>query len=184
MLVIGIAGSTVSYGTFATFTATVSSTGNTFSTGTLTLSTTPASLAALLSVGTLKPGDTISRPLTITNSGSISAVLTLTTATTSTPTLLSTDTTNGLQFKVDRCSQAWTGSSPTFTCGGTTTADVVSSRSIVQGTPISIGNLPVSGSDFLLITVSLPSTAGNTFQSLSETFSFNFTATQVAGEAR
>src|SRR5688572_24950750 len=38
LLVIGVAGSTVSYGTFANFTAQTSNTGNTFSTGSLALS--------------------------------------------------------------------------------------------------------------------------------------------------
>jgi hypothetical protein len=51
LLVIGVAGSTVSYGTFASFTAQTSNAGNTFSTGTLTLTNTKTGGTTCLSTG-------------------------------------------------------------------------------------------------------------------------------------
>src|SRR5687768_14925715 len=51
LLVIGIAGSTVSYGTFATFTAQTSNTGNTFSTGSLVLGNRVGAGTTCLSTG-------------------------------------------------------------------------------------------------------------------------------------
>ena len=51
LLVVGIAGSTVSYGTFATFTAQTSNAGNTFSTGSLILTNQKLSGSTCLSSG-------------------------------------------------------------------------------------------------------------------------------------
>ena len=48
LLVIGVAGSTVSYGTFASFTAQTSNTGNTFSTGSLALNNVTTSVSTCL----------------------------------------------------------------------------------------------------------------------------------------
>jgi hypothetical protein len=50
LLVIGVAGSTVTYGTFANFTAQTSNTGNTFSTGTLALNNVTSSQSTCLTV--------------------------------------------------------------------------------------------------------------------------------------
>ena len=41
-----------------------------------------------------------------------------------------------------------------------------------------------AGSDYLTFVFSLPTTAGNTFQSLTQDFTVTYTATQLAGAAR
>ena len=51
LLIIGVAGSTVSYGTFATFTAQTTNAGNTFSTGTLALTNIKSGGTTCLSTG-------------------------------------------------------------------------------------------------------------------------------------
>src|SRR5436309_536723 len=65
--------------------------------------------------------DTIDRSVDLKNIGTIavSGITLTTTATTS--SLLDTDTTNGLQMVIDRCSVAWTESAfpYTYTCSGT-----------------------------------------------------------------
>jgi hypothetical protein len=89
LLVIGIAGSTVSYGTFATFTAQTTNPGNTFATGTLVLSNRVGTGTACLSTGggntdtntnncdtafslsVRKPGDTSTATLDLKNEGSL-----------------------------------------------------------------------------------------------------------------
>jgi hypothetical protein len=87
MLVIGIAGSTVSYGTFATFTAQTTNPGNTFASGTMTMTNVAGSVvtgsdcgsgtyggtcATLFNLANLKPGATASNnTVTITYTGSI-----------------------------------------------------------------------------------------------------------------
>jgi hypothetical protein len=87
LLVIGIAGSTVSYGTFATFTASTTNAGNTFSTGTLTMrnvagaavagadcatDTYNGNCATLFTLSNLKPGAVDStNTVTLTYTGTL-----------------------------------------------------------------------------------------------------------------
>lgn len=189
LLVVGMAGSTVSYGTFATFTAQATSSGNTFSTGSLTLTTLPADLSARFSTSNLKPGDSVPRQIQITNpAGNINATLSLQVTSTTTATLLSTDTTNGMRFSIDECSVAWTGADGTaLTCsGGTLTSNVVADRAIITpaGTALTPAALNSGTTRYFRVTPRLPDTAGDTFKALSETFTFTFTATQLAGEVR
>ena len=182
LLVIGVSGSTVSYGTFATFTAQTTNPSNTFATGTLVL-TTSSPAAAIMTISALKPGDSIARPLTLSNTGSINSTYTLTT-TAPTSTLLDTDTTNGLKLEITRCTTgAWSGGPPSYTCTGGGSAVVLGPVSIIQAAQ-AIGSLNASSSDNLLVKISLPSGAGNTFQNLSSTILFTWDATQVAGAAQ
>ena len=93
--------------------------------------------------------------------------------------LLDTDATNGLQMLLQRCSVAWTesGSSPnfTYTCSGATTS-VLSTRAVI-GAGLALTNMTataVSTTDHLLLSMTLPSTADNTFQGQTSTISFTF----------
>ncbi|HUQ16402.1 MAG TPA: hypothetical protein VM070_01295 [Candidatus Saccharimonadales bacterium] len=81
-------------------------------------------------------------------------------------TALWTDTTNGLQVTVKR---------------GTTTlySGTLSALSIAASPTIA-----AAGTDTLSFTFSLPTAAGNTFQTLSQDFTITYTATQLAGAAR
>ncbi len=172
-------------GTFGTFTDTTSaSAGVTTGTVDIELGATNTS-ANRLSVGAsgLVPTDSIQRAVTLTNAGDQAlSALTLTTAAT-VSSLLNTDATNGLQMLVQRCSVAWTetGSSAPFTysCSGTTTS-VIASRPVV-GSALAVTSSPAlspAGVDYLRVTLTLPSTAGNSFQGLTSTVSFTFDATQ------
>jgi spore germination protein YaaH len=130
------------------------------------------------------PGDTIQRAVDLVNNGSGGAdnlgsiVLTTTAAPSS---LLDTDATNGLQMVIDKCSVAWTESGPpyTYTCGGTTTSTLVT-RAVI-GTTIALAglsSLTTGSTDHLRVTLTLPSTAGNTFQAQSSTISYSFIGNQ------
>ena len=182
LLVIGISGSTVSYGTFATFTAQSSNTGNTFSTGTLALTTLPASGTAILSLGNMKPGDSIARGVTVENSGSINASLTLSTSTVA-PTLLTSDATHGLKLLVEKCVTAFGGTTPE-TCTGGSAVSIPTQTVIGTNMALPALNAGAANKHYYLVTVSLPSTAGNTFQGLTQTVAFTWDATQVAGTAQ
>jgi spore coat-associated protein N len=97
--------------------------------------------------------------------------------------LLDTDTTNGLQMVIDKCSVAWTEAGPpyTYSCSGSTTT-LVASRAVI-GSNISLGSLSAltaGGTDHLRVTLTLPSGAGNTLQNQSSTISYAFTGTQRA----
>jgi hypothetical protein len=128
-------------------------------------------------VSGLAPGDTSQRVIDLVNqsSSNLSAVALTTTPTVS--SLLDADEANGLQMTVTRCSQTWSESGPPlgYSCGGTETI-VVSTRPVIGS------ELPLAGSpalmagqtDHLLVTMTLPSAAGNDFQGAVSSIAFTF----------
>jgi predicted ribosomally synthesized peptide with SipW-like signal peptide len=183
LAVLGAAASIAGLGTFATFTSSTSA-SHTVSSGTVTIAlgaTGAATNRLTVGASAIAPGDTIQRSVDLIDSGSIDlASITLTTNAT-TSSLLDTDTTNGLQMVIDKCSVAWTESGPpyTYTCGGTTTS-VLATRPVV-GSTLALSNLSsltAGATDHLRVTLTLPSGAGNTLQNQSSTISYTFTGTQ------
>jgi len=185
-----IAAALVGVGTFATFTDTASvSQVNT--TGTITLAPINVSQANnRLSIGAtnIAAGDTIERAVNVKNTGTIDLANVVLTTSATVSSLLNTDTTNGLQMVLDRCSVAWTeaGAGPpyTYTCSGTTSA--VLTTTPVIGTNLAMSNIVLTaGSDnFLRVKLTLPSTAPNTLQGQSSTIQYSFTATQRAATTK
>jgi len=185
--VVGTAASMAGLGSFASFTSSTNASQSVGSgTVTVALGATGAATNRLtVAASGLVPGDTMQRSVDITNTGNQNlASITLTTSATPS-TLLTTDTTNGLQMVVDRCSTTWTeaGTSPafTYTCGGTTTT-LITTRAVI-GTNMSLAGLSAlntSGSDHLRVTLTFPTTADNTFQGLSTSITYAFTGTQRA----
>jgi spore coat-associated protein N len=188
---VGAAAALAGAGTWATFTS--SATANqSVSTGTVVIalgSTGTSANRLTVSATDVAPGDTIQRSVDLSNTGSLSlGSLSLSTAAT-VSSLLDTDATNGLQMTIDRCSAAWTeaGTAPayTYSCSGTT-ATVVASRPVI-GSNLTLSNVTATApgaTDHLRVTLSLPSTADNTFQAKSSTIAYTFTATQRAGTNR
>ncbi len=132
------------------------------------------------------------RALNLTNSGSENlASLTLTTLAT-TSSLMDTDTTNGLQMKIEKCAGAmgWReqGDGPyTYTCDQTTAGDddgtrtsVLARRPIIGATMVltNISALTAGQTDNMVITADLPSSAPNTMQGLNSVVEYTFNATQ------
>jgi predicted ribosomally synthesized peptide with SipW-like signal peptide len=190
LVALGLGAVLAGSGALATWTATTSA-SNTVATGTvlIALGNTGASTNRLtVNASGLVPGDTVQRSFDITNSGSQDLVSVALTTTASPSSLLDTDTTNGLQMVIDRCSAAWTesGSSPAFSysCSGSTTT-IVSSRAVIQSavTMAGLSALTAGGTDHLRLTLTFPSTAGSTFQGLSSTLTYSFLGTQRAGTA-
>lgn len=179
----------VGVGTFAVFTDTASVSQAT-SSGTISLNPINVNGANnRLSIGAsnIAAGDTIQRAVNLKNTGNL-ALSTVTLTTTASPSsLLDTDTTNGLQMLIERCSVAWseTGGPPyTYTCGGTTSTVLASTP--VIGTNLALANLTLTaGTDnYVRVTLTLPGAAGNTLQTQSSTINYAFTATQRAGTAQ
>jgi hypothetical protein len=188
---LGLAGAVAGPGTFATFTASTSAT-STVASGTvvIALGNTGASTNRLtVSASGLVPGDTVQRSFDLSNTGSQDLASLALTTTASPSSLLDTDTTNGLQMVIDRCSTAWTesGSSPAFSysCPGSTTT-IVSSRPVIQTSLALAGlsTLTAGGTDHLRLTLTFPNSAGATFQGLSSTLTYSFLGTQRAGSAQ
>jgi predicted ribosomally synthesized peptide with SipW-like signal peptide len=182
--VLGAIGALATVGTYSLFTDSVVGGPQTVATGTVDIAFGGTNTLATGATD-VAPGDSMQRVVDLTNSGSIAfASVTLDVAAT-TSSLLDTDTTDGLQMAIDSCSVPWTPSGAAYTCGGTTTA-LVASRPVV-GTGIAlpgVAALAPAGTDRLRVTLSLPTTAGNSFQNLSSTLQYTFTATQRAGTAK
>jgi hypothetical protein len=123
------------------------------------------------------------RALDLNYAGSISfGSVTLTTSA-SPSSALDTDATDGLHVAIDKCSVAWTESGPpyTYTCGGSTSTVLASSPVIGSNVAPSNLTLTAGSTDHLRVTVTLPSTAGNSLQNLSSTIAYTFTGVQRAG---
>jgi hypothetical protein len=184
----GIAG----LGTFATFTSSTPAQAGVLGAGTVSIQLGATGTSAnRLTVGAsgIVPGDTIQRSVDLSSTGSTSGGLSAITLTTSASpsSLLDTDQTNGLQVAIDSCSVAWieSGQPYTYTCAGTTQS-VLASRPVI-GTDLALAHLSslTSGdTDHLRVTMTLPSTAGNTFQGISSGIGFVFTGTQRAGTSK
>ena len=181
--VLGAAASIAGLGTFATFTSTTSA-NHTVASGTVTiaLGATGASTNRLTVGATaLAPGDTLQRSVDLIDQGTIDlASITLTTSASPT-SLLDSDTSNGLQMVLDKCSVAWTESGPpyTYTCGGSTSS-VLASRPVIGSTLAlsNLGSLVSGATDHLRLTLTFPSGAGNSLQNQSSTVTYSFTGTQ------
>jgi spore coat-associated protein N len=188
---IGAAASIAGLATFATFTSSVSQ-SQSITTGTvqIALGATGASTNRLnIGATAVAPGDTIQRSVDLLNTGSLNLASITLSSTATTSSLLDTDATNGLQMVIDRCSVAWTegGTAPayTYTCSGTTSTVLASAP--VVGTNLALSNLSAltaGNTDHLRVTLTLPGTAGNTFQGLTSTIQYTFTGTQRAATNR
>ncbi|MFC6286840.1 TasA family protein [Nocardioides sp. GCM10027113] len=187
---VGGAASVAGLGTFGAFTSTTAVNG-TVTNGKVVLSAAAGPVRGIdIAATDVVPGDTVQRSVTLTRSSDTSAFgsVALTTSG-SVSNLLTTDTTNGLQLKIDQCSVAWAKAPTTndLTCAGTTTA-VIAQRPVI-GTGLDLGaattTLNAAGAvSYLRVTLTLPSAAGNTLQGLGNTIGFTFDATQRAAEAR
>ena len=187
---VGVAGSLATLGTYASFTSTTSA-SQSLSTGTVTIALGTGGTATnrlTVNASGLVPGDTVQRAVDLTDSGNqaLSAVALTTTAAPSSK--LDTDTTNGLQMLIDSCSTSWTeaGTAPayTYTCGGTRTTVLASGPVITTNATLpGLNSLAPGGTDHLRVTLTLPTTADNTFQGLTSTIAYGFTGTQRAGSS-
>lgn len=170
-------------GSTATFTASASrshqiTTGN----PALLLGATGSSANRLgVDVSALMPNTSAYRAFDITNVGDTTFTsYTLSTIAT-THSLLDSDLVNGIQIKLESCSNAWTesGSSPNFsyTCSGATST-LVSTRPIIQtNVPLpGLRSWAPNGTDHLLLTETLPLGADSAFQNANSAITYTFNA--------
>jgi hypothetical protein len=185
--VIGAAAAVAGLGTFGGFTDSTTPVATTISSGTLSIDLTQPGFAIPATTTNFVPGDSLTRAVNLVNDGS-SALGSVTLSTTAAaPSVLTTDTTNGLQLAVKSCTVPWTqagtATAATYTCSGTER---------VLGSGPAIGNyvlsnpasLAAGATDYLTFAISLPGTADNTFQSKSAALSLTFTGVQRTGTAR
>ena len=152
-------------GTSASFTATTVSPNNLLATALLSISNDKPNAGDLVNVTDLIPGDTVTRSVTITNNGSAGFTYQAS-ASAGTPTVLWNDIVKGLQAEAKR------GATSLYS-GPLKNLAIPASATVAP-----------AATDTLTFVFSLPTTADNSFQGLSQTFTITYTATQLAGAAR
>lgn len=175
----GVAG----LGTFGAFTATTTASQQ-VTTGTLTMTNGTGPQDFAVAVSGMVPGDSIQRSVNLvrgTSSETFGSIKL--TAAGATNNLLTSDPTKGLQLLVERCTVPWTASSNTLSCSGSTSVQIASKQVVTAPTDL-VGALSdlngVGKTAYLAVKLTLPATADNTFQGLSNTINFTFDATQRA----
>lgn len=177
--IVGAVASIAALGSFASFGGSTSASQK-VSTGSVGLEMPYSTFNA--PVSDVLPGDTIERVATMTNTGSsaLKEIVLSTTAVQS--SALNADPVNGLQVSIETCSVPWT----TNTGGPDACAGSV--WTVIPQGPLSQLSGPIAltapqavnsgGSDYLLATFKLPSTADSTFQDLSSELNFQFDGIQ------
>ena len=187
VVVLGAAASVAGLGTFGTFTDSTTPVVSRLDSGVLSIALTEAAHTATLSLfdrGAFLAGDVESSPVDLVNDGTapLSQLRLGSVATRS--SVLDTDRVHGLQLAVESCSEAWEPADGAWTCGGTTTRHYAGP--IVTDVPLSgASSLAPGGTDHLLLTASLPSTAtADLVEGATSSLDFVFSGTQRDGAAR
>ena len=157
----------ITVGSGANFTASAANPGNVFTTGTLLIG--DSSSSALLNASGLKPGDSASGTVDITNTGSLAGDFALKTANASGYTALL----GQMDLTVVDCG-AWTTSAPSCTSGTTS----VYSGSVSGLANASLGNYAGGVKHRYKFTATLPSSTDDTYQGKTAQIDFTWSATQ------
>jgi hypothetical protein len=185
--VLGAAAAVAGMGTFGNFTDSTTPVATTIQSGTLSIDLSQPGFAVPVTTTGFVPGDSLTRAVNLVNDGNAALGSVTLNSTVATPSILTTDVSNGLQLAVKKCSVPYphggTAQAPTYTCSGTET--VLGSGPVVNNfNLIGAASLNVGGTDYLTFSISLPATADNTFQAKSASLSLTFTGTQRTGSAR
>jgi Camelysin metallo-endopeptidase len=187
--VVGAAAAVAGMGTFGTFTDSTAPLNASVTSGTLSLDLNATNSTASLPMNAtgFVPGDSISRSVDLANTGNLAFAGIFLNSTATTSSLLDTDKTNGLQLSVKSCPVAWTetltNGVATYTCSGTATT-VIGGPAVTSAIPTGLTSLNAGGTDHLVVTLTLPAGADNTFQGKTSALSISFTGTQKTGTNR
>jgi predicted ribosomally synthesized peptide with SipW-like signal peptide len=177
--VIGLIGAFFGSGGLALFTDTQSVGSNTFTTGTVDISSSPTT--ALVTFSAMAPGDQVTAPITITNGGTMQ--FRYATTSTTTENVLAGELDMTIKSGVTTCTNA--GFSATGTVvyttgdlGNTTAVNVIGNPA--QGAQAGDRVLAAAANEVLCFNVSFPLAATNASQNLTSTATFAFVAEQTA----
>ena len=186
LAVIGTAAAVAGLGTFGTFTDSTTPVTAELTSGKVSIDLAqPAAPIPAVTTGLL-PGDSIARTVTLVNDGNSPLSTVALGVTTANPSVLTTDAVNGLQLALRSCSVAWTQATPapTYTCAGTERALTTPGAAVGNRTLDTPASLTPGGTDHLLVTLTLPTTADNTFQGKTSTLALTFSGVQRAATPR
>jgi predicted ribosomally synthesized peptide with SipW-like signal peptide len=196
MLVLALLGGVLAFGSNAVFTDAAGVTDNQFTTGNVDISAGPASAAIALS--NMAPGDTVTAPITVTNSGGLAVRYSMTSVTTENVLAAQLDLT--IKSGVAACTNAGFGASGSVVyatgdlgstaginaIGNATTGHQAGDRYLSSGSEVvdADGTFPAAAgpdaatSEALCFQVSLPLATGNSAQNLTTTATFTFNGEQ------
>ncbi len=184
--VLTVALSTMTFGALAVFTDSAAIGANSFTTGTVDISTSPTT--ALVTYSNMAPGDSTTQKLVVSNPGSLQLRYAVSGTATNADakglkdqlvlTVKTIDvTTPGAGVECDNFDGTQLYSGDVDSTAGKLVGDST------QGSHTGDRTLAASGSETLCFRVSLPTTTGNTFQNATTTATFTFDAEQVANNA-
>jgi spore coat-associated protein N len=177
--VVTAVGAFAMFGAFAIFTDTASVPNNTFSVGTLDISTNPAT--ALVTFSGMAPGDQVTNPITVSNAGTLQLRYAVTSTTTENTLAAQLDLT--IKTGVTTCTNGGFGSSGTVIYAAGDLGSIAGTNVIgdpTQGDDTGDRTLAGSGNEILCFNVTLPSSTSNSFQGLNTTATLAFQAEQTS----
>jgi len=185
--VLGAAAAVAGMGTFGSFTDSTTPVDTTIQSGTLSINVNQTGYAVPVTTAGFVPGDSLTRAINLVNDGSAPLGSIGFSSVATAGSILTTDTVNGLQLSLKSCSVPWTqggsASAPTYACSGTTQT-LVNGPVATSATLANPAALNAGGTDYLVFSISLPTSADNTFQGKTASLSLSFTGVQRTGTAR
>lgn len=178
LAVLAVAGSIFAFGSLALFSDQETVTGNAFSTGTIDLVATPAT--AVVTASDMAPGDQVTAPLDVANSGTLE--FRYSAASTTTEDTLAGQLVLTVKSGVTTCDDAnWAADGTVLYSGalGSTGGTAVLGDP-TQGAQAGDRVLAAGANEALCFNVTLPLATGNAAQGLSSTATFTFDAEQTA----
>lgn len=164
--------------TGAFFTDTQSVSGNTFSTGSVTLGVSPSTTA--LTLTSMAPGDVVTAPLTVSNTGTLAERYSV--LSTTTDSALAAQLSTTVKTGVSTCTTAGFAASGTTAYGPAALGSTTGTKLIgdaAQGAQTGDRTLAAGASEVLCVQVQLPTSTGNTFQSKTTTATLRFDSEQT-----
>lgn len=178
LAVLALAGGVFTVSSLALFTDQEQVSGNAFTTGSVDLLAAPAT--AVVTAAGMAPGDQVTAPLTVTNSGTLEFRYSMTSTTTE--DTLAAELVLTVKHAVTTCDDAnWTVDGATLysgAVGSTSTTLVIGDPT--QGSQAGDRVLAAGADEVLCFNVSLPLAAPGTTEGLTTTATFTFDAEQTA----
>ena len=185
--VVAAAAAVAGLGTFGTFTDSTTPLSTNVASGSVSIDVSQRGATVPVTTANFLPGDSMTRAVDLVNDGtSPLARVSLASAATA-GSVLTTDAVDGLQLSVRDCSVAWTqggtASAPTYTCSGSVST-LYSGRAVMDAPLAGVASLQPGGVDHLVFSLTLPASAGDSFQNKGATLGLTFTGVQRDGAAR
>lgn len=178
LAVLALAGGVFTVSSLALFTDSEEVTGNAFTTGSVDLTATP--VTAVVTAAGMAPGDQVTAPLDVANTGTLELRYSMTSSTTE--DALAAELQLTVKEGVTACDDAgWAADGTTLYSGvlGTMAGSLVIGDP-AQGTQAGDRVLAAGASEVLCVNVTLPLSAGNSAEGLSTTATFTIDAEQTA----